>query len=65
VDDPLLRAAVLDLFQANQALTDAYREYSSTHADRQLRAIADAEKRIDMARERVWTVQSLHTLPDE
>lgn len=56
VEDPLLRQAVLDLFRANQDFRAAYQDFERTgDADR----IRDAGQRIDTARDRVATAQSL------
>lgn len=56
VDDPLLRQAVLDLFRANQEFRAAYQDFERTgDADR----IRDAGSRIDAARDRVASAQSL------
>lgn len=59
VDDPLLRRAVLELFQANQAFQNAYADFTRSNGrDRDaLLALADAEARIDVARERVASIQ--------
>ena len=51
IDDPLLRAAVLDLYRASQAFGDAFREGGAS--------VEQAAKDLDAARERVWTAQTL------
>lgn len=60
IDDPQLRAAVLDLFRANDAFRMAYDDFARSHGrdHRALEALADAEARIDLARGRVMQVQT-------
>ncbi|HWH09123.1 MAG TPA: hypothetical protein VNX21_07975 [Candidatus Thermoplasmatota archaeon] len=55
VEDPFLRAAVMDLFRANEAFRTAYRDFERT-GDRSL--IDQAADRIDEARERASFAQS-------
>lgn len=55
VEDPLLRAAVLDLFRANEAFRAAYQDFERT-GNRIL--IDRAADRIDEARERASFAQS-------
>ncbi|MFA5862596.1 MAG: hypothetical protein WDA16_12970 [Candidatus Thermoplasmatota archaeon] len=59
IDDPQLRAAVLDLFRANDAFRMAYDDFARSQGrdHRALEALADAETRIDLARGRVMQAQ--------
>lgn len=55
VDDPAVRAAVLDLFRANEAFRAAYQQFERTGD----RAVVDrAADRVDEARERASFAQS-------
>ena len=55
VEDPFLRAAVIDLFRANEAFRAAYQDFERTGDPRVLER---AGHRIDEARERASFAQS-------
>ena len=55
VDDPAVRAAVLDLFRANEAFRAAYRQFEQTGDQAVIDRAAD---RVDEARERASFAQS-------